>query len=68
MVRAKSKRSTLSALDRLEKIFMTGRIKRTDYIFFSNLLLAGGELSDSERERLCLLFDHLRLGRIKLLD
>ncbi len=68
MVRAKSKRSTLSDFDRLENILVTGRIKRLDYVFFSNSLLSGEQLSEIEREKLSRLFDHLRLGRVRLID
>jgi hypothetical protein len=68
MVRAKSKRSMLSAFDRLENVLMTGRIKRADYIQFSNMLLSGESLSEAEAERLCRLFDHMRLGRVRLVD
>ncbi|NJN48611.1 MAG: hypothetical protein HC805_00820 [Alkalinema sp. RL_2_19] len=68
MVRAKTKRATVSEFDRLEQVFMTGRIKRSEYLRFSNMLLSGEQLSESERERLGRLFDHLRIGRIKLID
>jgi hypothetical protein len=68
MVRAKSRRSSLSEFDRLEQIFITGRIKRTDYLQFSNMLLSGAQLTEPQRERLGRLFDHLRIGRIQLID
>ncbi len=68
MVRAKSKRSSLSDFDRLEQIFITGRIKRADYLQFSNMLLSGATLTEQQRERLGRLFDHLRIGRVQLID
>jgi hypothetical protein len=68
MVSARSKRSQASAFDRLEKIFMTGRMQRSEYLQYANLLLSGADLTDHQRERLGRLFDHLRLGRIQLLD
>ena len=68
MVRAKTRRSSLSEFDRLEQIFVTGRIKRMDYLQFSNMLLSGAQLTEHQRERLGRLFDHLRIGRIQLID
>ncbi|MBE9033448.1 hypothetical protein IQ266_27330 [filamentous cyanobacterium LEGE 11480] len=68
MVRAKTRRPNVSAFDRLEQIFITGRIQRSDYLCFSNMLLSGEQLNEHERERLSRLFDHLRIGRIKLID
>jgi hypothetical protein len=68
MVRAKTRRSSLSEFDRLEQIFITGRIKRMDYLQFSNMLLSGAQLTEHQRERLGRLFDHLRIGRIQLID
>ncbi len=41
MVRAKANRANLSRFAKLEQIFMTGRIKRADYLLFSNMLLSG---------------------------
>jgi hypothetical protein len=67
MVRAKSK-SSLSNFDRLQQIFDTGRLKRADYVIFTNLLLSGNRLSENEREQVNRLFDLLRVGRIQLID
>ncbi|MFM2431453.1 MAG: hypothetical protein RLZZ511_2666 [Cyanobacteriota bacterium] len=47
---------------------MTGRMQRSEYLQYANLLLSGADLTDHQRERLGRLFDHLRLGRIQLLD
>jgi hypothetical protein len=67
MVRAKSK-SSLSDCDRLQQVFDTGRLKRADYVIFTNLLLSGNRLSESEREKVNQLFDLLRAGRVQLID
>jgi hypothetical protein len=68
MARAKANRLHLSSLDRLEQTFVTGSIKRDDYLLFSKMVLAGVRLTEAERERLGQLFDHLRIGQIKLID
>jgi hypothetical protein len=67
MVRAKSKPS-LSDFDRLQQVFDTGRLKRADYVIFTNLLLSGNRLSENERETVNRLFDLLRAGRVQLID
>lgn len=68
MVRAKVKRSQPTQFERLEQVFMTGRIKRDEYLMFSNMLLSGTHLTKEQRERLGRLFDHLRIGRVRLID
>ncbi len=68
MVRAKANRANLSRFAKLEQIFVTGRIKRADYLLFSNMLLSGERLTKAERNRLGRLFDHLQIGRIKWID
>jgi hypothetical protein len=68
MVRAKSKHSPLSAVDRLEHILATGKLRHADYVVFSTLLLSSEPITPNQREQLTRLFDQLRLGRIIVID
>jgi hypothetical protein len=72
MVRAKPKASTRSAIQsnakQLKRVLKSTSIHRADYIFVANMLLSGEKLSDRDREALSQLFEHLRLGRVKLID
>jgi hypothetical protein len=71
MVRAKQRRSSSasrSSEHHLKQVLNSNSIKRADYIFVANMLLSGEKLSERDRESLSQLFEHLRLGRVKLID
>jgi hypothetical protein len=68
MVRVNKRRSALSNIELMVQILQSSRIKREEYLQFSELLLSGQSLTNEERDYLNRIFDNFRLGRLRLLD
>jgi hypothetical protein len=68
MVRVNKRRSALSNIELMVQILQSSRMKREEYLRFSEMLLSGQSLTDEERDYLNRIFDNFRLGRLRLLD
>ena len=52
----------------VERIMVAGEVSRKQYVQLTNSLLSEDKVTEEERRQINRIFDHIQLGRIKIVD
>lgn len=52
----------------VDRILTVGEMSRHEHLKLTSILLAEQKLADSDRHKINRIFDHIQMGRLKLID
>jgi uncharacterized tellurite resistance protein B-like protein len=60
--------SELAVESLVNRIIRFGKMSRKDHLLLTSIVLADGEVSESERRQINRIFDYIQSGRLELVD
>jgi hypothetical protein len=66
--KTRNSQSELAVESLVNRIIRFGKMSRKDHLLLTSIVLADGEVSESERRQINRIFDYIQSGRLELVD